>query len=172
MTTRDLSISEFNPYYKKYIDLVPDHLELIAGFYKGLNIIESFFNAIPKDKQAYKYAEDKWTVKEVFQHIIDTERVFMYRCFRIARHDRTPLVGYEQNDYIKPSGANDKEMKFLLEEYSITRKNFIVLLKSLSHDDLIFIGNANGSNTSARSVAFSVLGHELWHLKVIKEHYL
>jgi len=172
MTTKDLNTLEYNPFYSTYIDMIPKELELVNGFYLGLKQVTDFFKSIPKEKLTYKYAEDKWTVKEVFQHIIDTERIFMYRCLRIARHDQTPLAGFDQNDYILPSLANNKSIESLLEEYKAVRQNFIVLLKSLSETDLNFVGNANGSSLSARAAAFIILGHELWHIKIIKERYL
>jgi uncharacterized damage-inducible protein DinB len=172
MITKDLKPSEYNQYYSTYIDMIPKELELVDGFYLGLKQVTDFFKSIPKEKLTYKYAEDKWTIKEIFQHIIDTERIFMYRCLRIARHDQTPLAGFDQNDYILPSLANNKSIELLLEEYQAVRQNFIVLLKSLSEADLKFIGNANGNGLAARAAAFIILGHELWHIKIIKERYL
>lgn len=172
MRTKDLNPSEYNPFYRTYIDMIPKELKLVDGFYLGLKQVTDFFKSISNDKLTYKYAEDKWTIKEIFQHIIDTERIFMYRCLRIARHDQTPLAGFDQNDYILPSLANNKSIELLLEEYQAVRQNFIVLLKSLSETDLKFVGNANGSNLSARAAAFIILGHELWHIKIIKERYL
>lgn len=172
MTTKDLKSTEFNPFYKGYIDKVSDEIHLIDGFKEGLNEILHFFQSIPSDKLDYKYAEDKWTIKEVFQHIIDTERIFMYRCLRIARHDKTPLAGFNQNDYIEPSHANTKSIEILLQEYALVRKNSILLLHSLSDTDLKFIGAASGNVMSARSAAFSTIGHEIWHVDIIKERYL
>ena len=131
-----------------------------------------FFKSIPKEKLEYKYADDKWTIKEVFQHIIDTERIFMYRCLRIARHDKTALAGFEQNDYIIPSKANSKSIESLLEEYRTTRQYSIVLLKSLSDEDLKYIGQASDNVMSARSTAFSTIGHEIHHVNIIEERYL
>lgn len=171
MTVSDLQDSEYNLFYRTYINLVPKDVTLVKGFYEGEKKVVNFFNAIPKDLLNYKYDVDKWTVKEVFQHIIDTERVFMHRCFRIARRDLTTLTGFEQNDYIQPSLAKHKTLEALIEEYQATRRSAIVLLKSLSVDDLTFIGNANGSFMSSRSAAFSVLGHEIWHLNIIKTRY-
>ena len=152
--------------------MLPKSLHLIEGFETGFKTVDAFFKAIPKEKLTYRYAEGKWTVKEVFQHIIDTERIFMYRCFRIARHDKTPLAGFDQNDYIVPSNANNKSIERLLEEYQITRQYSILLLKSLSHQDLQSLGNASGYVTSARAAAFSTIGHEIWHINIIKERYL
>lgn len=172
MTIKDLKPSEYSPFYKGYLEMIPEEIELIEGFYLGLKNVVDFFNSLPNNKLEYKYADGKWTIKEVFQHIIDTERIFMYRCFRISRHDVRPLSGFEENDYIKPSSANKKSLEALLEEYQAVRLNTIILLKSLSENDLKFIGTANGNNLSARAAAFIILGHELWHLKIIKERYL
>jgi len=96
----------------------------------------------------------------------------MYRCFRIARHDATPLTGFDQDVYISPSLANSKTIEDLIAEYNITRQNSIIILKSLSEDDLKFMGNTDGKAMSARAAAFAVLGHELWHLKILKELYI
>ncbi|WP_418603341.1 DinB family protein [Hwangdonia sp.] len=172
MTVKDLNTTEYNSYYGPYIKKLPENLALIDGFTEGLDNVLQFFHSVPSEKLEYRYAEGKWSVKEVFQHIIDTERVFMYRCFRIARHDKTPLPGFNQDDYIMPSQAHKKSMATLLLEYSSVRKNSITLLNSLSNEDLKFVGTASENTLSARAAAFIILGHEIWHIDVIKTHYL
>ncbi|SFZ91924.1 DinB superfamily protein [Flaviramulus basaltis] len=172
MTRQDLVTEEYNPFYSTYINMLPKELDLIEGFEVGFNNVLDFFKSIPKEKLEYKYAEDKWTIKEVFQHIIDTERIFMYRCLRVARQDKTPLSGFEQNDYIMPSKANRKTIASLLEEYQVTRQSSIVLLKSFTSEDLKCIGISSGNVMSARSAAFSTIGHEIWHMNIISERYL
>ncbi|GAA4975600.1 DinB family protein [Algibacter aquimarinus] len=172
MKVSDLNASEYNNYYQTYISKVSNTASLVESYKEAQNQVTSFFKAIPDNKLEFKYAPGKWTIKEVFQHIIDTERVFMYRCFRIARHDKTPLSGFEQDDYIVPSKSNFKTMDMLVEEYQTVRQSSIVLLKSLNHEDLKFIGNASGSNVSARAAAFIILGHEIHHIDVIKNKYL
>lgn len=172
MKVSDLKASEYDAYYKNYINKVSNETTLTEGFKHGETQVVSFFKSIPVDKLEYKYAADKWTIKEVFQHIIDTERIFMYRCFRIARRDEKALMGFEQDDYIAPSRANDKSLDDLLEEYQAVRLNFKVLFKSLKNEDLNFMGTASGSPLSARAAAFIILGHEIHHLDVIKELYL
>lgn len=134
--------------------------------------MEDFINAIPDGKMTYRYQPEKWSIIEVVQHLIDTERIFMYRCFRIARNDNTELAGYEQDDYIIPSEANSKSKEQILEEFTTNRNNSISLLKSLSEKNLVFVGNANGGNVSARAAAFIVLGHDIHHTNIIKERYL
>ncbi len=172
MTIKDLKQSEFNEYYGRYIDKLSNNITLVDGFKVGADNVLQFFQSIPSDKLNYKYAEGKWSVKEVFQHLIDTERIFMHRCFRIARHDETALAGYNQNIYIEPSNADNKSIESLIEEFKIVRQNSISLLQSLKQDDLEFIGNANNDAMSARAAAFTVIGHDIWHMGVIKELYL
>ncbi|MFD0862003.1 DinB family protein [Sungkyunkwania multivorans] len=172
MTTKDLQPNEFHEYYGRYIDKVDDNCPLIEAFENGKANVTDFFGTIPKAKQQFRYATDKWSIKEVFQHLIDTERIFMYRCFRIARNDKTPLAGFDQNVYIAPSAADQKSMYALLAEFEAVRDHSISLLKSLSEDDLASIGNSNGSPMSGRAAAFVIPGHEIWHMDVVKEKYL
>lgn len=172
MTKTDISSKEHDPYYQRYIEKVNPAMDLIDGFTSGLETMLDFFQSIPKEKLLYHYAEGKWTIKEVLQHLIDTERIFMYRCFRIARRDTTSLAGFNQEIYIDPSGANDKTRDQLLHEYLTGRNNSIALLKSLSKQDLAFIGDANSGAMSARAAAFTVIGHDRWHMEIIQERYL
>ena len=172
MKVTDLKSNEFNTYYANYISKVPVTWELKMGFELGNRDMVSFFESIPVSKLEYKYAEDKWTVKELFQHIIDTERIMMHRCFRIARRDKIDLPSFEQNEYIVPSQANKKSLEALVQEYKVVRENSKVLLNSLSSEDLNFVGRASGGDMSARATAFIVLGHEIWHTNIIKDKYL
>ena len=172
MTTSDLTSEEFNPYYLRYLDKLSKETSLRKGFEIGKITVLNFFTAIPEEKWSYRYAEGKWSVKEVLQHLIDTERIFMYRCFRIARHDKTSLAGYDQNIYIEPSAAANKTVNQLIEEFKVTRNYSISLLNSLRDEDLQHIGNANDSAMSARAAAFTIIGHDIWHMDVVKDKYL
>ncbi len=172
MKITDLDKNDCNEYYWRYIQKIPEHLEIRKGFEVGCATVIRFFNTIPQDKLSFRYASDKWSIKEVLQHLIDTERVFMYRCFRISRKDKTPLAGFDQNIYVEPSGAHDKSMDSLIEEFKTIRQSSISFINSVSDDHLEVIGNANGGHMSARSAAFTIIGHEIWHMDVIKEKYL
>jgi len=163
---------EYDDYYSVYLDKVPDTIDLYEGFEKGKQEVINFFTAIPVEKQDFTYAEGKWTIKQVFQHLIDTERIFLYRCFRVARRDDSPLAGFEQDDFIVTSKANSKSMYLLLEEFATTRDSFVVLLKTLNEADLKFTGTASNAPISARALAFINLGHYLWHIDIIRERYL
>ena len=172
MKKSELNTSEYDAYYSRYIDLVDDNTELVEGYQTGKKEMIAFINSIPDEKMSFRYQPEKWSINELIQHLIDTERIFMYRCFRIARNDKTQLAGYEQDDFVKPSEADLKTKAEILEEFSINRDNSISLLKSLSDKNLSFVGNANGSVASAISVAFTIIGHDIHHTNIIKERYL
>lgn len=172
MKISDVNPAEYNPYYNDYINKVPMELTLIEAYTKGENEVLQFFKNISSAKWDYKYQPEKWSIKELFQHVIDTERIFMYRCFRIARHDKTPLPGFEENQYILPSRACEKSVENLLEEYKSVRQSSIALLKSLNEEDLSCLGNVSGHNISARAIAFILLGHEIHHIQIVRRFYL
>ena len=120
----------------------------------------------------YRYEAGKWSIKEIFQHLIDTERIFIHRCFRIARNDKTALTGFDQNIYIEPTVQIENLWMIWLEEFRAVRQHSINLLYSLTDEDLKNIGTANDSPMSARAAAFTIIGHEIWHIGIIKERYL
>ena len=172
MTTSNLNPSEFNTYYERYISKVADTIKLREGFEIGKENVIKFFSTVADSKLNYRYAPEKWTIKEILQHLIDTERIFMYRCFRIARNDKTPLTGFDQNIYVEPSNAASKSIEALLLEFKTFRESSINLLNSLTDYDLKCIGISSGNAMSARAAAFTILGHDIWHMEVIKEKYL
>ena len=172
MIRSQLNPSNYNPYYQVYLDQLDANLDLLQGYQDGKTTMVEFMLNLPEDKRDYAYAEGKWTVKEVIQHTIDTERMFMYRCLRIARGDKTPMAGFNQDDYIAPSNANNKSMEDLIQEYKSTRDFAMNILHSFRAQDLLQVGVASGDTVSAGALAFIVLGHELWHKKVLEERYL
>ncbi len=172
MTTKELNLKEFVPYYSRYINKIPVDIELRVGFENGYSSLPNFFNSIPDHKLNYRYGSDKWNPKEILQHLIDTERIFIYRCFRIARHDRTILTAFDQSIYVDPSRASEKPLDKLLKEFIATRYASMVLLNSLTDQDLKCIGSVNGGPMSARAAAFTIIGHNEWHKEIIRKKYL
>ncbi|QNM86002.1 DinB family protein [Polaribacter pectinis] len=172
MIKKDLQPKEYNEYFSRYIHKVSNETALISGFEEDKKMVIDFFTSIPKEKLEYRYQPEKWTIKEMLQHIVDTERIFMYRLLRIARKDTTALAGYEQDDYVDPSEANQKSLEELIHEFTITRLYSINLINSISDENLKNLGKASGSTISARACAFILLGHSIWHIEVIKERYL
>lgn len=172
MLKQDLKITEYNEYFSRYINKVANNTSISKGFEEDKNMVINFFSSIPKGKLEYRYQPEKWSIKEVLQHIIDTERIFMYRFLRIARNDKTALAGFDQNIYISPSQANSKSLEELIHEFTTTRLYSINLINSISENNLQNIGTASESQISARACAFILLGHSIWHIEIIKERYL
>lgn len=171
MTKDDLSKHEYNPYYQTYIEKA-GALTLREGLQDNGDETIAFLESIPEDKLEYRYAEGKWTIKEIIQHLIDTERVFTYRALCIARKDKTLFPGYDQDEYVAASEANNRSMIDLMNEYKAVRLASIILFDSFSKAMLTRVGIASNSNLSPRAVAFITIGHENHHCEVIKERYL
>ena len=124
------------------------------------------------DKFDYSYAEGKWTIKEIIQHIIDTERIFAYRALRISRNDKTPLPGFDENDYVDNTNAKRRGIQDLLSEFSAVRHSNLLMYKSFSDEQLRRIGIASNNEVSVRALGFLILGHLKHHQKVFQERYL
>jgi DinB family protein len=163
--------SELTPYMKSYIELVPEG-SLPEILEANLDNSLQFLKNITPDKLKSTYAIGKWTIPEIIVHIMDTERVFAYRLLRIARGDKTNLPGYEQDDYVKECYANERDFEEILQEYTNLRRSTISLLKGLSNKLLLRYGNANNMNVTVVQLAYMLTGHEIHHIKVIKEKYL
>ena len=171
MTKDDLSKTEYNPYYDRYIEK-SGSVSLKSGLKDNGDATIAFLESIPEGKLEYRYEEGKWTIKEIIQHIIDTERIFTYRALCIARGDKSLFPGYDQDEYAASCEANKRSMVSLMNEYKAVRLASIILFDSFSEDMLSRIGTASNSNLSPRAVAFITIGHENHHCEVIKERYL
>lgn len=134
--------------------------------------ITDFFKNIPEGKVTYRYAEGKWNIKEMLQHIIDAERIFAYRALRIARHDKTPLPGFDEKSYAAAVNADERTWENLLQEFLAVRKSTDFLLQSFTKDQLQQRGTTNGEPNTVEALSFLVFGHILHHINVLKERYL
>jgi hypothetical protein len=132
----------------------------------------AFFNSIGREKWLYRYAEGKWTPKEVLQHITDAERVFAYRALAFARKDANSLPSFDENSYAANSNANDREWPDLIEEFSAVRKSTVLLFKSFSDETLMNTGIASGKEISVLALGYISVGHLTHHLNIISEKYL
>lgn len=165
--------NEYNPYYKQYIQpLASSNKSILDILEENKKELHEFMSSLPLDKHDYRYAEEKWTIKDILQHLIDTERVFGYRAIRFARNDGSPLAGFEQDDYVKIFDANQREMKDMLEEFGHLRNSNIAMFKSFDEESLKRIGTASNSPMSVRAIGYLFAGHVNHHLKVIEERYL
>ena len=164
------SPATYPPYFKKYIDLVPDE-ELLTGFASQAAVIQNLLNSISEEKSNYAYAPDKWTLKDLLQHIIDTERIFCYRALCFARKETINLPGFDENNYAASTASNKRSWQNLSEEFTAVRRATELLFKSFSADELFSMGVANNIPTSVASMGFITLGHVYHHKKIIEERY-
>ena len=163
---------EFQDNEPLFAHLMPDDGLLLDHLAINVQNTKSFILSLPADKLMYRYAKDKWTIKEVVVHMIDMERIYSYRILRFARKDNTILPGFNASDYISNSGANSRGVTDLLEEFEAVRISTIQLLKGLSEEALLRSGILNGYPVTVRALAYHIAGHELHHINVIKERYL
>lgn len=171
MKATDLKDGEYLPYFQPYINKIGD-LVLVEGLETGLKDTVAFFKSIPENKLEYRYAEGKWTIKELISHLIDCERIFAYRALRFARKDKTSVVGFDENNYAKYSDANNRAIKDLLEEYTLVRQSTILLYKTFNSETLKQTGIAGNGEVSVRALGFLIAGHEKHHCEVVSERYL
>jgi hypothetical protein len=165
--------TEYAPYFEQYLQLVfLENASITENLESSQKYFESLLREVPKAKHGFSYAAGKWTLKEVIQHIIDTERVFCYRALSFARNDKTALPGYDQNIFVDNDNANDRDYYDLLDEMDILRKSSIQLYKSFSNDALLRIGVASNEKMSVRVLGYLFSGHQIHHLNVVKERYL
>ena len=166
-----IDINEIPEFYQGYV-LKLEHDELIVNLETTGDDFVSLARKIPESNGEFAYDSGKWTIKEVIQHMIDTERVFAYRAMRFARMDKTDLPGFEQNDYVPASRANDRTMSELVEEFDNLRSGTINLFKSFDEPMLKAEGTANGYPFSCQAVGYIAAGHCKHHAHIIKERYV
>jgi hypothetical protein len=163
--------SEYDPYYEKYVSLVPEEevVDVLARQHKELFRL---FHGVSDSVGTFAYEEGKWTVKEVLSHLIDGERMFAYRVLRIARGDMTPIEGFEQDGYIENSHANRRGISDLLDEFKLLRKANVMFFRNLEPEDWTRVGIANNIEVSVRSLAWIMAGHVRHHVAILTERYL
>lgn len=163
---------EHAPYVIQYIDLLPDDGLVLDHLRTNLDATRAFLLSLPEDKLRYRYADGKWTIKEIVQHLADDERIYAYRALRFARNDATELPGFDQDEFTRYSGANQRELTDLLDELATVRAATLSLYQGLGDDALLRIGAADGNRMSVRAIAYHIAGHELRHMNVIRERYV
>lgn len=168
-----LESDEYALFYRPYIDILLDNDKsiienLLDSYEKAIQILEN----LDIEKQLFQYAEGKWTIKELIQHIIDAERVFNYRALRFARNDASELSGFDENQFVSQSNANTRDYNDLLEEFSLLRRSTILMYKNFSTEVLLLKGKASDEFISVRALGYITSGHLLHHLHIINSRYL
>jgi hypothetical protein len=163
--------NEYAEYYEKYTSKVPDG-NIVEILENQIASTVNLLRGLSEEKALYRYAPDKWSIKEVLGHIIDAERIFAYRALRIARNDQTPLPGFEQDGYVPAGNFDARTLADLLDEFECVRRSTLYLFRNLSDEAWSRRGTASENEVSVRALAYITAGHELHHLSVVKEKYL
>jgi len=170
--------TEYPKYSHIYMDLLQDGENILDQLWQNFLTIKNFIYKLPEEKLYFRYADNKWTIKEILVHLIDDERIFTYRALRYARNDETPLHGFEENNYAIYSKANERSLDSIFEEYESVRKATLTLFNYLPEDSFLRCGSGIDTDGSiinkrtVRALAYHIAGHELRHFKIIKERYL
>ncbi len=172
MKPSDLQPEEFAGHFATYINQVSSEYNLLEELEISVHRFIKFVQHIPMDKFDYRYAEGKWIIKDIIQHLIDAERIFGYRALRFARNDKTELPGFEENDYVDYANANKRSIQDLLSELAVVRQATLSLFKSFSNEELVRMGIASNKPMSVRALGFIIIGHQNHHQRVFEERYL
>ncbi len=163
--------SEFAPFYTGYVDGVPEG-DIVEILQRQGRELAALLGGVTGDRGDYRYAPDKWTVKEVIGHITDAERIFGYRALRIARGDATPLPGWDQDTYVQRAGAGRRAVDDLAAEFAAVRAATVSLFRSMTDEESRRAGTANGNPVTARALAYIAAGHERHHTHILRDRYL
>jgi uncharacterized damage-inducible protein DinB len=162
---------DYQAYQQAYLDEIEgdDSLKILRD---QLKTTAEFIESIPDEKGTHTYAEGKWTIKQVIEHMIDTERIMAYRALCIARGEKQSLPGFEQDDYVNASNSNNRKISNLLNEYKKVRESNITLFENFDENILSRRGVANGKPITVNAILFVIAGHEAHHLNILKAKYL
>ena len=165
---------EYPDYAEMYMKLLPDDGLILKHLADNFEKVKNLIYALPPEKLLYKYAPDKWTIKEILVHIVDDERIYAYRALCFARDEKQSLPGFEQDDYALMSKANERDLDNIFEEYEAVRRATICLFNGLPEESFLRKGTGSSSYHAAtvRALAYHIAGHEQRHINIIKKKYL
>lgn len=163
---------DYAPYFQNYINQVPDDGNLLKHLKDIQKETEQLILSLPEEKLTYRYAEGKWTIKDILVHLMDAERIFAYRALRFARADDTALNGFDENVYVPVANANNRKIKEILKEAALLRASNIAFIKTLDRKALKRKGEASNKLISVAALLNLIYGHQRHHLNIIRERYL
>lgn len=165
-------VNEYLAFYQPYISQIKENENLLERLETVQQETQKFLGSVSSTKEEYRYAEGKWTIRELVQHLMDAERVMAYRALRIARGDQTNMPGFDEDDYVAACDCSQTTLTQLLEEYKVLRTSTLLLFRGFSPTTYQNTGTANGAKVSLRALAAIIIGHEAHHIQVIRERYL
>jgi len=165
------TVIDYQPFAKTYVDLaLGDDIQTLLP--ASLPPVATFLKNIPEEKMDYAYAKGKWTIKQVLQHCIDTERIMTYRALCIARGEQQNLPGFDENSYAATATATDRLLADLTAEMLLVRQSTILLFQHFSPSQLASAGKSNNHPVTTNALGYIITGHFLHHVKVLRERYL
>jgi hypothetical protein len=165
------SETEYAPYYQSYVEQVSES-EIIPVLRSQMDDLDVLLDRVSAERETYRYAEGKWSIREIVGHLIDGERVFGYRAFCIARGEKQNLPGFDQNDYMLTAPYHNIELHDLLSELRLIRLGNIAMFRTLDSEAWSRTGTANENQVTVRAIAFIMAGHLRHHMNVLRERYL
>ena len=165
-----IAIEEIPSYYQGYVKALGQG-EIVPLLLKTGDECLELGKELTEAQGAYRYAEGKWSVKEVLQHIIDSERIFAYRALRFARNDQTEIPGFEQNDYVPESDADRRSIHIIMREFTNVRASTVDLYTSFTDEMKSRKGISNGVEMSVEALGYIISGHLKHHINIIYERY-
>ncbi|MBB6610376.1 DinB family protein [Pontibacter sp. Tf4] len=164
--------TEYPQVYQTYISQLPEEGDVLTLLEQQATELHSLMDGMDEKRAEEAYAEGKWTIKELLQHMLDSERVFAYRALCFARGEQASLPGFDENTYAANSHANARTLQNLLEEYDNVRKSNLYLFRSFTPEALDTTGTANGKPVTVRGLIHVTAAHERHHLNILKDRYL
>ncbi|MFC5653462.1 DinB family protein [Paenibacillus solisilvae] len=162
--------NEFAPYFGQYINLVPDG-SIIGLLTDHLSETVTLLGQLTEEQADYRYAEGKWSIKEVLGHITDNERIWSYRMLRIARGDQYNCVSYDENQFVAEAAFNLQPISSLIEEFTLVRRSTILLLKGLKEEAWYRKGTLYDTKLTVNAAAYVIAGHEKHHRNILESRY-
>jgi len=157
--------------FLNYISKATD-TDVVTSIRHNTKAFQKLLKNIPPKKRKHAYAEGKWTIKEMLQHIIDAERVFAYRALRTARLDATPMPGFDENNWAMAANKINRKWNGLVKEFAVVRASTEMLFENLGNEELLFAGMASNLPINALALGYVIAGHAQHHIELIKERYL
>jgi hypothetical protein len=162
--------AEYAPYYATYVSLVPE-TDVLAALARQPKELRDIASGVAANRETFRYAPGKWSIREVLGHIVDTDRVFGYRAFCIGRGEQQPLPGFDQDDYMATSDFDARPLADLAAEFAVVREANLLALRRLKDSDWDRTGTASDHLVSVRALAFMMAGHVRHHLRILTERY-
>jgi hypothetical protein len=162
--------TDYPGFFNNYIAQVPEE-NLLEAFHHQTPVIQEFLSSVSEDRSLFSYADGKWTIREILQHLIDAERIFTYRALCFSRKEQQSLPGFEENEYVPNSHANARSWHSLANEFMIVRQSTLALYNSFTNKMLLEEGTVMDYRTSVTTIGFVSIGHAYHHIKIVGERY-